>query len=127
MTASTGYLSSVRFGAYPLCCRYKYEREGHLPYFNDFIRTLSKGTHGFGISCFVFLAGFYDHRYPQTTWAGIRRKLLLNVLLGIGLKIPMLYSPHDDISWLVLNLAVYRAVSFPLYMLTESRVLSGHR
>ena len=82
--------------------------------------------HPIAVPSFVFLAGLYDYRYPQTTWRGVARKIVLNVLLGCLLKITFLYVEHSDISWLVLNLAVYRIIAFPLGMLEAAIAANGH-
>jgi len=75
---------------------------------------------GVALPSFTFLAGLNDVRYPQTHWKGAVRKIVLGLVLGFLLKLPNVWGA-GDISWLILNLCVYRAIYLP-FQLVQHRL-----
>eukprot|EP00966_Prymnesium_polylepis_P314462 7266481-Prymnesium_polylepis.1 len=77
------------------------------------------------VAAYTFAAGVSDHRDPQRSWRGAATKLALNGAVGCALRLLFALSgpagaARGDSSWLVLNLAAYRAVAFPAAAVSRS-------
>ena len=59
-----------------------------------------------------------------TGWAAALKQVGFTFAMAAVLKLTYLIRPHEDISWLVINLGIYRLISYALHLLKLPKPLA---